>query len=315
MSLVYGPVPSRRLGYSLGISPVPPKTCNYSCIYCQLGPTTNYTNTPKEFYPLDLILSHLKNAIYHSTLPIDHITFVGDGEPTLYSRISGIIKWIRLTFGYKYKIAVLTNGSLLYRRDVQKSLAMVDVVLPSLDAVDHEMFVRINRPYRGIVFERVVRGLRNFRNRFRGEMWLEIMLLKGINDDDDCIERFAEIVEYIGPERVYLNVPIRPPAYPNIEIPNKKRIKKALAVIPNAIALDYIEVGDFDITQYSRFEDAILDITGRHPLRMEQIEAIARNFSLKEWRSKLDEMTQKGKIRIIMHEGVEYTIRCMQHNL
>ena len=159
---VYGPVPSRRLGESLGISPIPFKTCDYSCVYCQLGRTTNLTVERKEYFPLEDIIDELKENV--KLFSFDTVTIVGEGEPTLHSRIGDLIASIKkLT---TKKCAVITNGSLLWNKDVRKELMKADIVLPSLDAWDEESFKKINRPHGSLNFEKVVEGMITFRKEY-----------------------------------------------------------------------------------------------------------------------------------------------------
>ena len=183
MKYVYGPVPSRRLGRSLGIDPIPSKTCNYQCIYCQLGRTTNFTNNRKDFYPKDEIIAEMEQAIRINEENIDYITFVGSGEPTLYKSLEDLI--LRAKEFSKKPICVITNGALLYNMDVRNALLHADVVLPSLDAADEKSFIKINRPHPSIKFDMVIQGFIEFRRIFTGRFWIEIMIMKGINDSKE----------------------------------------------------------------------------------------------------------------------------------
>jgi wyosine [tRNA(Phe)-imidazoG37] synthetase (radical SAM superfamily) len=206
-SHIYGPVPSRRLGRSLGIDLVPYKTCTYDCIYCQLGRTTNKTIERKEWVPLDDILSQLKEALPSNP---DYITLSGSGEPTLHSRIRELIAEIkRLT---DIPVAVLTNGSLLWQPDIVTALIDADLVVPSLDAYDEESFGQVNRPHEAISFKKMVDGLAGFRKKYPGRVWLEVFLLDGLTGSRPEIERMAEIAEIINPDKVQLNTVARPPA-------------------------------------------------------------------------------------------------------
>ena len=167
---VFGPVPSRRLGRSLGIDLVPFKICTYNCIYCQLGPTTNLTLERKEWVPFDKVIEEAREKI-RSADGIDYITFSGSGEPTLHSRIGELIReFKRLS---SIPVAVLTNGSLLWQKDVQDDLLEADLVIPSLDAPDRGLFRHVNRPHPDLAFDQVVEGLVKFRERYHGRIWLE----------------------------------------------------------------------------------------------------------------------------------------------
>ena len=207
-SHIYGPVPSRRLGFSLGIDLVPYKTCSYDCIYCQLGKTTNKTIERKEYVPKDAVLSQLE-GILKTNHAIDYITFSGSGEPTLNSSLGELLKEIKKMT--KIKIAVLTNASLLSDPGLRTELLPADLVVPSLDAASSETFSRINRPHSAVEFDRMVTGLLKFREEFKGDIWLEVMFIKEINDNIKEIGLLNSIISKINPNRIQLNTVVRPP--------------------------------------------------------------------------------------------------------
>jgi len=206
---VYGPVPSRRLGRSLGIDLVPFKTCSYDCIYCQLGRTTNKTTERKEYTAIDDIIAELEKKLTIAPMP-DYITLAGSGEPTLNLFIGNLIDMIKRRT--KIPVAVLTNGSLLWMSAVQDALMDADLVLPSLDAGNELLFRCVNRPHEDISFERMFDGLAAFTKRFRKEIWLEVMLLGGVTGIPAEAEKIAGLVRQIRPARVQLNTLSRPPA-------------------------------------------------------------------------------------------------------
>lgn len=206
---VYGPVPSRRLGRSLGIDLVPFKTCSYDCIYCQLGRTTNKTTDLLEYVPVDGVLAELAEKLQAGPTP-DFIGLAGSGEPTLHARLGEIIAGIKgLT---RVPVAVLTNGSLLWKPEVRAGLARAELVLPSLDAGSQPSFEQVNRPHADVSFARMVEGLLAFSQEFRGEIWLEVFILAGLTDRPNEIGRIAAIVEQLRPARIQLNTVSRPPA-------------------------------------------------------------------------------------------------------
>jgi wyosine [tRNA(Phe)-imidazoG37] synthetase (radical SAM superfamily) len=205
---VYGPVPSRRLGRSLGVDLVPFKTCTYDCIYCQLGRTTNQTIERREYISIDAILAELEKKLAVGPAP-DYVSLAGSGEPTLHARIGELIGRIkRLT---AVPVAVLTNGSLLWVRDVQDALMDADLVLPSLDAGDAALYSQVNRPHPALTFEVMVEGLRTFRERFTNPVWLEILLLAGLTGIPAEVKKIAALARRIRPTRVQLNTVTRPP--------------------------------------------------------------------------------------------------------
>jgi wyosine [tRNA(Phe)-imidazoG37] synthetase (radical SAM superfamily) len=205
---VFGPVPSRRLGRSLGVDLVPFKTCTYDCIYCQLGRTTCKTLERKEYVPLGDVLREVDRALSKGTP--DYITLSGSGEPTLYSRLADLIAGIKRRT--RVPVAVLTNGSLLVDREVQDALMGADVVLPSLDAGDERLFRYVNRPHEGVSFEKMVDGLVEFAQRFPRRVWLEVFLLAGVTGVPSEVNKIAAITKRIQPERVQLNTVSRPPS-------------------------------------------------------------------------------------------------------
>ncbi len=206
---VYGPVPSRRLGRSLGVDIVPFKVCPYDCVYCQLGRTTERTAARREFVPLDDILAELERKLTAGPVP-DYISLSGSGEPTLFSRAGELLRGIKKLTAVP--TAVLTNGALLWRDDVREDLQAADLVLPSLDAGDEGMFKYVNRPCGEIVFDRMVDGLEAFTRDFRGEVWLEVMLLGGVTGLPGEARKIAALCRRIAPARIQLNTVSRPPA-------------------------------------------------------------------------------------------------------
>jgi wyosine [tRNA(Phe)-imidazoG37] synthetase (radical SAM superfamily) len=202
---IFGPVPSRRLGRSLGVDVVPFKTCTYDCIYCQLGRTTNKTAKREAWIPTEIIIDQLKNKLH--TKP-DYITISGSGEPTLYSKIGEAICKIKEITGIP--IAVLTNGSLLWLPEVRHSLRIADLVLPSLDAGSEQLFRYVNRPHRDISFSRMLEGLVRFRDEYTGRFWLEVLLLSGVTTVEAQINMLAHCIKLICPDKVQINTVTRP---------------------------------------------------------------------------------------------------------
>jgi len=268
MKYVYGPVPSRRLGNSLGIDPIPSKTCNYQCIYCQLGKTTNFTNTRKNFFPKEEIIAELERAIELHENSIDYITFVGSGEPTLYKDLKLLILTAKeLT---EKPVCVITNGSLLYQQEVQKALICSDIVLPSLYAGEEKSFIKINRPHPSINFERLIQGFIDFRKIYEGKFWIEVMLMKGINDTKEELLKIKETLDLIKPDRIDINVPIRPPVEKWVKIPGKNIISVLDEIFGDYNNINFPEEGSFSIYSLD-FEKEVLSIIERHPLRQDQI--------------------------------------------
>ncbi len=205
---VFGPVPSRRLGRSLGVDLVPFKTCTYDCVYCQLGRTTNKTVERREYVPMDTVLAEVRRKL--TQCKPDYITLSGSGEPTLYSRLGEIILGIKKETNIP--VAVLTNGSLLWDQEVQNALLSADIVIPSLDGASDLTFQNINRPDFSITFDQMIAGLVDFRTRYNGALWLEVFLLGGVTAIDGEVTEIAKIVRRIQPDKIQLNTVTRPPA-------------------------------------------------------------------------------------------------------
>ena len=207
MSHLFGPVPSRRLGRSIGVDLVPRKTCPFDCIYCEVGPTTNQTETRLD-YQADAILTELAAYVRQGPPELDYITLAGSGEPTLNLGLGRIIRRIKALTGVP--VAVLTNGALLYLPEVRLELQAADLVLPSLDAAREETFRAINRPLAGYPLSRLLEGLEACRREYQGRLWLEVMLLKGVNDSAADLEALRRVLRRLAPDKVQLNTAVRP---------------------------------------------------------------------------------------------------------
>jgi len=270
----YGPVPSRRLGKSIGVSPIPAKTCSYSCIYCQLGRTDHMQIERKSFFPKEDIFHDIEKVVYASTA--DFITFVGDGEPTLCKDLGWLIENTKNVF--KLPIAVITNGSLLSREDVREDLKNADVVMPSLDVGNQTLFEILNRPYKTVTFEKILQGLIDFRQDFRGQIWSEVMLVSGINDSVKELNSIKDALVRTRPDRVYITTPVRPPAENWVEPPDPENILLAEEIFEKVVSITEQETGDFGVMEFLNAREAILEISARHPLRVEQALKIERKF-------------------------------------
>lgn len=206
-SFVYGPVPSRRLGRSLGVDIVPFKTCTYDCIYCQLGRTTRKTVRPASFAPVEKVIREVRDALEQVPRP-DYVTLSGSGEPTLHSELGQIIS--RIKDVTDVPVAIITNGSLFFKSEVRDACRLADLVIPSLDAGDESMFQYVNRPHESLSFEQVCQGLVDFRQESTNEMWLEVLLLGGATATPAEALKIKEHVARIQPEKIYLNTVVRP---------------------------------------------------------------------------------------------------------
>ena len=232
MKYIYGPVKSRRLGLSLGVSLTPYKTCSFDCIYCQLGETTEKTSEIKEYVPMDEILGEVRTWAQNNprwAQEINYLTFSGAGEPTLNSSLGRLIVEIKKII--PAPLCVITNASLLTEPQVRQALGAADLVVPSLDAVEPEIFARIDRPHEPLKIERVIEGLIDFRKEFKGRIWLEVMLVKGVNDDLRHIRKLKEIIERINPDKVQLNSPVRSACESGVLPVDKNKLNKIIKIL------------------------------------------------------------------------------------
>ncbi len=298
---VYGPVPSRRLGRSLGVSPIPPKTCSYSCVYCQLGRTTQFRAGRKSFFPKEDILAEIiESAPKDGT---DYVTFVGDGEPTLNKDLGWLIQ--RTKEELHLPVAVITNGSLLFKEDVREDLGKADVVIPTLDACSERVFRIINRPHRNVRFEQMLQGLVDFRREYSEQIWIEVMLIKDLNDTTVELQGIKNAIDMISPDRVYVLTPIRPPAEPWVRPSDPETILKAQEIMGGAIPVTGLETGQFGLGEFSDARQAILEIGSRHPLRREQVTEIEKEFSES---GVVLQMVENKELVNVEYNGEEYLL-------
>ena len=233
MKYVFGPLPSRRLGQSLGIDPIPMKTCNWNCVYCQLGRSSSLDTQRRMYAPPEDILTEAFAAIEkHGRDGIDWVTFVGSGEPTLHAGLGWMIDELKRRS--PIPVAVLTNGSLLDLPEVRRDLRGADAVMPSLDAGTERLYRQINRAAKPFGLDRLVRGLEAFRAEYSGRLWIEVMLISGLNDGDEALRDLAAVLRRIGPDEVHINLPVRPPAEPWVEPPPAPRIARAAEILGGA---------------------------------------------------------------------------------
>ena len=277
----YGPVPSRRLGRSYGVDIVPFKVCTLDCVYCQLGKTTDRTIKRKDYGPVEPILAELRETLAEG-LEADFITIAGSGEPTLNLRLGELIDGIKKITDIP--VAILTNGTLLYKKDVRADCAKADVVMPSLDAGDDQTFQRINQPHNDISIENLISGLCAFSEEFAGRIWLEVFFVEGLNTDAEQISKIRDAIELIRPDKVQLNTAVRPTAEADI----KRLDAEKLQAIAARLGPKCEVVADFSLSHHGRdlenkAED-VLSILKRRPCSLNDICSglgISRNEALK----------------------------------
>lgn len=299
---VFGPVPSRRLGYSLRIDSIPFKTCTLNCIYCQLGRTAHTTLLRKEYVTVEEIIKEVKAAI-SSGKTIDYLTFSGSGEPTLNSKIGEMIRKIKKFTSIP--IAVITNGTLLCLREVREDLKAADVVIPSLDAATQKTFEKINRPFPSLRIEEIIGGIVEFRKIFAGKLYLEIMLVKGINDSPQELLAIKKAVKEINPDKIQLNTPVRPPAEAWITAVEKEQLEKIKELLGEKAEI----IAEFQRKETHAYlkniEEEIYALLLRRPVTLQEISATL-GLHLNEVVKYIEILEKEGKVKTEEYAGGKY---------
>ncbi len=301
MSHLFGPVPSRRLGLSLGVDLVPPKTCTFDCLYCEVGRTTDLTQARRPYHVAEII-QELADYLASQPGPLDFITMAGSGEPTLNSGLREIIAAVKnLT---TTPVALLTNGSLFYLPEVRAAVAGADVILPSLDAGREETFQRLNRPHPGLSLDLVVSGLKALRREFAGQIWLEILVLKGINDQKEELTALKHLLQELSPDRVQLNTAVRPVAH---------KSARALTQEEMEAVADFLGAGAEVVAAARRMSPErlavkdrdLIDMLARRPMTAGDL-AQALGFPLAQVRQRLGKLAKSGLVRRDVHQNQDF---------
>ena len=307
-SLVYGPVPSRRLGRSLGINNIPPKKCSYSCIYCQLGSTADMQVRREAFYePLELARSVRERVrqLREKGELIDYLAFVPDGEPTLDINLG---KEIELLRALGIKIAVITNASLIWHEDVQQDLQKADWVCLKVDAMTPDIWHSINRPYEKIKLDNILEGILGFAKSFQGELTSETMLIRGVNDSDREIREIAAFLAALKPAKAYLAIPTRPPAE-RIEPATEQALNIAYQTFSKRLnGVEYLigyEGNVFSST--GNAADDLLSITAVHPMREEAVKGLLDRLNT-GWET-VQELINNGSLVELEYQGKKFYAR------
>lgn len=305
MKYVFGPVPSRRLGQSLGIDTIPLKTCNWNCVYCQLGRTRPVTNTRKVYIPPADIMAEVKQALQrHAPGEIDWVTFVGSGEPTLHSDIGRLIRQVKAITDLP--VAVITNGALLYQPGLRQELAAADAVMPTLDAGTADLYRRINRPHPETTFDRLVAGLIAFRRVYRGKLWPEVMLVRGLNDSEEALQAIAAVLRRADPDEIHISLPTRPPVETWVEPADAEGVMRAQAILGDVARVLHPAQGQFDLGGCDNPTDAIVAIITRHPMSEEDLlEALAR-WAPGRVRNALDDLAASDRAQVVVRYGARF---------
>ena len=306
---VFGPVPSRRLGKSVGINNIPPKICTYSCVYCQLGRSSKMVADRQEYYEPNDLLIEVKEKITNSKInnePIDYLAIVPDGEPTLDKNLGELIDLLK-PFGFK--VAVITNSTLLKISGVRQDISKADWVSVKIDTLDEKIWRKIDRPHKNIAFDSMLNGIRAFSREYNGQLVTETMLVKDLNDDIENIKKVAEFIGEIKPSVAYLSIPIRPPAENWVEAPEEQKINRAYQIFRDqSLTTEYLigyEGNEFAYT--GNIEEDILSITSVHPMREDAVEEYLKkansNFSI------IEQMLKENKIIVSVYNDERFYLR------
>ena len=307
MKYVYGPIPSRRLGRSLGIDPIPLKTCNWNCVYCQLGRSTPLTNERRDYVPPEAILAEVAQVLArHSAGEIDYISFVGSGEPTLHASIGYLIRAVKAMT--TIPVAVITNGALLYREDVRRDLLPADVVMPTVSAGTADLFRRIHRPHADAGFERLIEGVTAFRAEYSGQLWVEVMLIRDLNDTVAALRDLASVLRAIKPDQVHIVLPERPPAEEWVEPVDTETLLRAEAILGSVTHVVHPHAQGVDVTDYATPDEAIWSIVMRHPMSQPQLERALHGWNPEEIAAALTTLERSGTIRPVERLGVRFWV-------
>ena len=305
---LFGPVPSRRLGMSLGVDLVPKKVCSLDCVYCEVGKTTKLTLDRKEYIKLDKVKEELTHYFNNNPDP-DYITFSGSGEPTLNIYIGEILQFIKQN-KVNIPIAVLTNGTLLYDQNVRKAILNANVVLPSLDAVTEDIFRKINRPAKDLNIDQYIQGLIDFRKEFKGQIWLEIFILPDYNDSENELKEFKKVILKINPDSVQLNTLDRPGTVLNLRGATRAELER----IVDFWKLDRVKIiaaspERKNVQSYRNdIETAIIETIARRPCTLDDLAKIL-GLHINEINKYLDVLEADKEIETVQQErGVFYQI-------
>ena len=278
MKYLYGPVPSRRLGRSLGIDPFETKTCTHNCVYCQLGSAPTVSSAEwVEGVPAEAVKAELEE-FFSAGGSADFVTFSGSGEPTLWAHTGEIIGFIRKKFPH-LKIAVITNSSTLWRPEVREAIMPADVVVPTVAAADETVYLKLHRPHHDADFARYVEGIKEFARQFRGEIWAEVMLVAGVNDGEGHILKLRALLDEISPTYIDLNTPVRPPSEGWVRPPSEAAVRKICALLGSKCRIvgKFHREGTESVAELAELATRILELLRRRP---EQPESIAESFGI-----------------------------------
>ena len=307
--ITFGPVPSRRLGRSMGINNIPPKVCTYSCVYCQLGRTLKMQVERETFYKKEKILQDVEDKVKkvkRRGKRIDYLSFVPDGEPTLDINLGQEIKLLK---PLGIKIAVISNASLAWRKDIEDNLQEADWVSLKIDAVTEGIWRKVNRPYRTLKLDKILQGILEFSRTFKGELTTETMLINNINDTSEEIQKIADFIAELKPEKSYIAIPIRPPAEKWAKPATEDIINMAYHIfIDKSIRTEYLIGYEGDaFASTGNVEDDLLSITSVHPMREEAVKNFLQNAGT-DWKT-IERLKNEDKLVEIEFKEHKFYLR------
>lgn len=312
--IAFGPVPSRRLGKSLGINNIPGKNCSYNCVYCQVGKTKNLLYQRREFFKPEDIFGDVQDLLIHAKENgenIDFFTFVSSGEPTLDINLGSAIDLLKLL---DYRVAVITNGSLIAQQAVQNDLMKADYVSFKIDTIDAGIWHRINRPDTHIDLTALLDNMVHFSAIYKGILTTETMVVDGVNSKSANIRDVSEFISNLRPEKAYIAIPTKPTAEANIKIPDESTINKAFQIFKEKIKhVEYLisyEGNDFGYS--GDIERDLLSITSVHPMRLESVRQLIYK-SNSSWQL-VKQLVKQDKIKEVEYEGNIFYIRSLPGN-
>ena len=306
----FGPIPSRRLGRSLGLNNIPPKICSYSCIYCQIGNTTQLQIEQREFYSPEEIAKAVKvkiDEVRKNGECIDYLSFVPDGEPTLDINLG---KEIELLKPLGIKIAVITNGSLLWQESVRKNLSKADWVCLKIDALSNKIWSKINRAHKLLKLKLILQGMVEFACEYEKELTTDTMLVKGINDSEEEINKIADFIVKLKPAKSYLAIPIRPPAETLVELVNKKMVAIAYQIFSKKLKSVelLIESEENTFVSSGKAIDDLLSIVSVHPMQREAVKGFLQKAGL-EWKV-VEKLIRENRLKEVEYQEKVFYTRC-----
>jgi wyosine [tRNA(Phe)-imidazoG37] synthetase (radical SAM superfamily) len=305
VNYVFGPVPSRRLGKSLGIDPIPLKTCNWNCVYCQLGRTRPLTKARRSYIPPEDILAEVQQALAaHQPGEIDWITFVGSGEPTLHCKLGWLIREVKALTDLP--VAVITNGALLSSQKVRMELFAADAVLPSLDAGNPYLYRKINRPWPRLTLDGHVHGLADLRQDYPGQLWIEVMLVKGLNDSPEALRKIAAALKEIKPDQVHLLLPDRPPSENWVQPADETGVQQAHTILSEVAWVIQPASGHVATHSTGDLQSAMMGVITRHPMPAEELCAALGCWTLEEVQRTLDILLANQKAQVVLRHGKQF---------